>query len=169
MVKIYNLIYLLAFSSFLMISCNYRENNLTRDEIETIEKEVLAEFAKFESSLSNGDLETISKYYSEDPRFFWVENGSIAYPSGEAARSSIKSFYPSLKSMEFNSLDKKVTPINDSNVMFYVEYEQVLVFSSDQKIDINGAMTILMKKENEEWKFIIGHSSGKNENQNQSE
>ncbi|MFD2589177.1 YybH family protein [Croceitalea marina] len=162
--KIIALRLLALFSLVTLFSCNKRKEKL---DFIGIEKEILVEFEKFENSLSNRDLETISKYYSDNPDFFWVENGSIAYPSGAAARNSIKSFYPSLKSMKFKSLDKKVVPINNSNALFYVEYEQVLVFPSDQKIEINGAMTIFMKKEDGAWKFIVGHSSGKPENQNQ--
>lgn len=159
--------FLTLWAAVFMLSCNQVDKDLTEEEIKIIVDDVISEFEKFENSLSNGDLETISKYYSDDPNFFWVENGGIAYPSGEAARNSIKGFYPSLKLMEFKSLDKKVVPVNESNAMLYVEYEQVLIFPSDQKIDINGAMTILMKKVDEDWTFIVGHSSGKNENQRQ--
>ncbi len=156
---------LFVFSSMFIFSCAKPDGNLTASEIVKIEKEVLSSFEKFENSLSNGELETISNYYSDDPRFYWVENGAIAYPTGASARKTIKEFYPSLKSTTFTSLDKKATPISNSLAMLYVEYEQVLVLPSDQQIEIDGAMTVLMKKTDLDWEFMIGHSSGKNENQ----
>jgi len=156
---------LIVLISIFIVSCTTHDDNLTKDEIDKIEKEVLASFDRFENSLTRGELETISKYYSDDSRFYWVENGKITYSSGAVARQAITDFYPSLKSMSFKSLDKKVTPINNSFAMLYVEYEQALVFPSDHQIEINGAMTILLKRKNADWEFITGHSSGKNENQ----
>ena len=145
----------------LLASCNPSEQSLKPSDIATIEKEVLSSFATFENSLVAGELKAISKYYSEDPRFYWVENGQVTYPTAAAARAAFLNFYPSLKRMEFKSLTKKVTPLQRTLAMLYVEYEQTLVFPSDQEIDIDGAMTILMKKQNEDWEFVIGHSSGK--------
>ncbi len=156
---------LIVICSIVIFSCNQNNNELTKQEIDKIEEEVLLSYESFENSLSHGDLETISNYYSDDSRFYWVENGAITYPTGASAREAIKSFYPSLKKLTFTSLDKKVTPISSSSAMLFVEYEQVLIFPSDQKIEINGAMTIYMEKKESSWEFIIGHSSGKPENQ----
>lgn len=155
----------LAISSIVIAfftSCSPNEQELNDSEMAVIEKEVLSAFATFESSLVAGELEAIAKYYSDDFRFYWVENGQVAYPTGASARAAISNFYPGLKRMEFKSLDKKVTPIQKTMAMLYVEYEQTLVFPSDQEVNINGAMTILMKKLNDRWEFVIGHSSGKN-------
>ena len=145
-----------------LASCSQIEQELNDSEIAAVEKEVLSAFAIFESSLVAGDLDAIAKYYSDDFRFYWVENGQVAYPTGASARAAISNFYPSLKRMEFKSLDKKVTPLQKTMAMLFVEYEQTLVFPSDEEVNINGAMTILMKKLNDRWEFVIGHSSGKN-------
>lgn len=165
MKKKYILKLLTVFSSWVIFSCANQNRDLAQSEIIKIEKEVLSSFEKFENSLVDGELETISKYYSNDSRFYWVENGAIAYPTGASARKSIENFYPSLKEMKFNSLAKKVTPISNSSAMLFVEYEQILILPSDQQIEINGAMTIFMEKKDSDWEFIIGHSSGKRENQ----
>ena len=145
-------------------SCSQPKTTLTASETQAMVGEVLSSFSTFEKGLGEGDLETVSKYYSEDPRFYWVENGRVAYSSGALAKETLSAFYPSLKGMTFTSLEKKVTPLRRNLAMLYVEYEQNLVFANDQELQLNGAMTILLEKRDAEWEFIIGHSSGKDEN-----
>ncbi len=162
----------IIFGAFLFLSCGKdpkpqdspRSQESTKSEIAQIEQEVLASFKKYQESLNKGDLNTVASYFSNDPRFYWVENGIMAYPSGAAARKRIKDLYPVFKKITFISSDQKVTPINRSLAMLYVQYTQLLVLPTDQEIEIKGTMTILMKKKETNWEFVIGHSSGKNQN-----
>ena len=139
-----------------LASCNGEKQKVNT---EVIEKEVVDFFNTYVEHVNTNGLLGADQYFSDSDQFYWVEDGVIQYPNHDALKEGIKSFAPTVRSVELNVLDKKVNVINASNAMLFLEYSQHLELNNDYKFSLNGAMTILVNKSNNQWKLSIGHSS----------
>ncbi|MEL6919313.1 MAG: hypothetical protein AAFO99_16495, partial [Bacteroidota bacterium] len=102
----------MVLSIILLMACSHTNDIIPPSEIARIETEVAMVYENFEKGLRQGKLDKISKLYSQDARFYWVENGVVAYPDGASARRALQEFYPYLQQMEFNTIEKKITVLN---------------------------------------------------------
>jgi len=141
-------------------SCGAKTSNSNK---EILVKEVQERFNAFVSGMNQLDGEALLDFYSDDERFYWVEDGKIQYATKEALSASLNGLVGMLSSSNMNVLKSRVEVINETTALCYAEYEQAMVMSSGGGFAINGAMTVLMQKEEGVWRFLIGHSSTKKE------
>lgn len=125
--------------------------------------EIQQRFDAFVGNMNSLDGQALLDFYSDDERFYWVEDGKVQYANKEALAASLNGLVGMLSSSNMNVLETRVEVMGESNALFYAEYEQALTMSSGGGFEINGAMTILMQKEEGVWRFLIGHSSTKKE------
>lgn len=124
-----------------------------------VKEEVLSMFDEYQKYVNTKGLIGVEQFFSEDERFYWVEDGTIQYPNRAALLKGIKDFAPIVKKVHLEVIDKQVSFITDNTVSLFVEYKQDLTLESGYAFTLDGAMTILMSKEKGGWKFLIGHSS----------
>ena len=129
-------------------------------------KEINEQLDSFSSYMNDLNSEELKKFYAKDPNFYWIEDGRVEYPNREALVSSLSGLVNSMSKTSFSIKDRKVTLLSDTSAMLYVGYDQSMTLKSDITFSINGAMTILLKKEEEQWYFLIGHSSTKKQRGN---
>lgn len=134
----------------------------TVDE-EAVTAEVSERLEGFVSALNAGDTKELLDYYSQSPRFYWVEDGQVTYPDYATLAGSLEGLYASLQSAEMRVLERRIDVLDAQSAMIYTEYEQDLTMKGGYSFSINGAMTVLMEKEESTWRYIIGHSSTKKE------
>lgn len=146
---------------FFVISCTANVPD-TPDE-EQIKKEIQGRYDDFVGHMNRLEIQALTDFYSNDDRFYWVEDGKIQYATKEALTASLKGLVDMLSSSKMDLFSTRIEVTNESSALLYAEYEQRLTMSSGMGFDINGAMTILMQKEDGIWRFLIGHSSTKKE------
>ncbi len=144
-----------------LASCQH--DNTSEFDKEALTNELHQRFDAFVNYMNNLDGEALLDFYSNDERFYWVEDGKIQYANKETLATSLNGLVGMLSSSQMNILKTKVEVTSASTAIFYAEYDQAMTMSSGGGFEINGAMTVLMQKEKGVWRFLIGHSSTKNE------
>ncbi|MBO3698173.1 DUF4440 domain-containing protein [Roseivirga sp. E12] len=132
-------------------------------DTEALTNEIQQRFDAFVGNMNSLDGQALSDFYSDDERFYWVEDGKVQYANKEALAASLNGLVGMLSSSKMDVLETRVEVTGKSTALFYAEYEQALTMSSGGGFEINGAMTILMQKEEGVWRFLVGHSSTKKE------
>lgn len=126
---------------------------------EGITLEISTVFSSFVSAMNSLSTDQLKNFYSNDSRFFWTEDGQIQYPDKASLTASLGGLMQSLKSTDLKVLELKIEVLDQKSAMLFAEYEQTLTMQSNFGFEINGAMTVLLQKEEGDWKFLIGHSS----------
>ena len=73
--------------------------------------------------------------------------------------ASLEGFTANASSISIKTDDLLITPHTDGLATLYATYVQKITFSSGFILELEGAMTILLAKEGDTWKFLNGHSS----------
>lgn len=142
-----------------LMSCGTESTEIL-DKI-ALTKEVEVRFGAFVNHMNSLETEQLKDFYSDDPRFYWVEDGQVQYANKTTLSASLEGLVGSLKSSDMKVLGTKVEVFGNESAMIYAEYEQAVMMESGFGFDINGAMTVLLQKEAGIWRFLIGHSSTK--------
>ena len=140
---------------FLCFSCTEKHKiNVvkTSTEVEAMVKE-------YTNHVNNSGLKGVEKYFSQDERFYWVEDGIMQYPNWESLLEGIEAFYPTVKHVTLKVFETDVKVINANTVSLFIQYKEDIELNSGFKFTLDGAMTIVTVKENDSWKFLNGHSS----------
>lgn len=152
------IILLLAFLG--LTSCNSNANSFNeRELVKEIEQRIDA-FIEYNNEL---DATALKSFYSDDERFYWVEDGKIQYPNKEVLSASLEGLVNMVSTSNMKIINRKVQVISATSAMIFLEYEQAMTMSSGRAFSIDGAMTVLFQKEEGVWRFLIGHSSTKKE------
>ncbi len=136
-------------------------NTISETEAIAIKKEVNTMFENYKRQVNDIGLKGIEFYFSKDRRFYWVEDGVIQYPDREALVAGIEEFHPAVKNVKLEVFKKDITIIDHNTVSLYVAYKEDIVLKSGYTVKLDGAMTITTIREDDTWKFLIGHSSVK--------
>ncbi|GAB5528194.1 MAG: hypothetical protein Roseis2KO_60660 [Roseivirga sp.] len=128
-----------------------------------VTKEVEARLKAFATAINAGDVAVLPNFYSQSERFYWVEDGKVTYPDHATLAASLEGLLTSLESTEMRVLSSRVEVLANNRASIYSEYEQDLKMKGGYEFSINGAMTVLMEKEEGVWRYVIGHSSTKKE------
>lgn len=139
----------------LLVSCQPGFDN---DKVKT---EIEDRFEAFVTDMNTLSVEELRDFYSDDARFYWVEDGQIQYSNKQVLFQSLTGLLQSLKSSNMKMLKLKVEVLDAESAILYAEYEQAMALKSGFTFDINGAMTVLLQKEEGVWRFLTGHSSSK--------
>ena len=151
-------IFLLAFIG--LTSCNSDDNSYNeRELVEEIEQRIDA-FIEYNNKL---EATALKSFYSDDERFYWVEDGKIQYPNKEVLSASLEGLVNMVSTSNMKIINRKVHVMSATSAIIFLEYEQAMTMSSGGAFSIDGAMTVLFQKEEGVWRFLIGHSSTKKE------
>ena len=124
-----------------------------------IQEEVSNTFNNYVEHVNSKGLKGVESYFADDSTFYWVEDGLIQYPSWDSLASSIEQFYPSVSSVSMNISDTKIHVIDHNHAMLFTSFKEDLRMESGFAFTLDGALTILLRKEEDGWKFLSGHSS----------
>ncbi len=162
--KATNKLFLLLLASVLSFtSCMSPLGDLNNAE-KKIGREAKAKFDEYRNKLENHDLANIQDFYSESENFKWIVRRGIDSiqvenefsSAGDLAKfvqtnyagnelTTIKTIYP-----------KSVHVKDESHVMVFMSYEQLMKDSKGVKTKYFGNFLIHMQKEDGEWKFVTG-------------
>ncbi len=132
---------------------------LSEHDIQDVRAEVEATLAEYRNAVNRSDWETVKELYLDDPRFHWVEDGRLAYSSQADVIAALDTVYPSVESAHYESVELIITPLTRDLAQVSTRYIQDLVLTSGSKLELVGAITILMHRASGGWGFLMGHSS----------
>ncbi len=118
-------------------------------------------FDSYVEEVNTSGIEDVHRFFSDAEEFYWVEDGVLQYPNKTALIEGIQAFSPSVSSVNLNVSKIEIIVINEKLATLYVQYTQEVKLNSGYQFTLDGAMTILTRKEDESWKFFNGHSSVK--------
>lgn len=133
----------------------------TKIDEEKIEEEVTSVFKQYIATVNSGEILTIPTYFSDNESFYWVEDGFKVYSNKEVMVASLKSFTENATEVSMETEELIITPISNEVASLFTSYNQKMQFASGFELVLEGAITITLKKEEDEWKFLNGHSSTK--------
>ena len=149
---------------FSMYSCIDKELNT-----QLISTEVTSAFEAYVEDINDGNTSNIPEYFTDDTAFYWVEDGLLAYENKQAMIESLEAFTANSSDVSMKIEDLRVTPLTSEVATLYAAYVQEIKFASGFELNLDGAMTIVLGKEGDTWKFLNGHSSIKKERNDLSE
>lgn len=141
----------------LFASCSQQNTRSETENIPEIE-DVLNRYVTMNNTL---DAQGIANCISDSEQFFWLEDGTLQYSNKASLLDDLKAFLPNVKSMDLHITKKDIRPLNDEYATLFAEYEKGISLISQENIRFNGVMSMVLIKENKEWKFLQGHSSHK--------
>ena len=139
-------------------SCSEQKRNESIN-VSAITTEVKKVFDAYVNQVNSKGINGVESYFSKDNRFYWIEDGIKQYPNRESLLKAIEAFYPTVKTINLKASKVDIDVIDPNTVMLYVEYIEDISLNSGYAFTLDGAMTILTIREENSWKFLIGHSS----------
>lgn len=150
--------YLLILLMIVSFSCSEEKRNESID-VSAITTEVKKVFDAYVNHVNSKGINGVDSYFSKDSRFYWIEDGIKQYPNRESLLKAIEAFYPTVKNINLKSSKVDIDVLDPNSVMLYVEYIEDISLNSGYEFTLDGAMTILTIREDNSWKFLMGHSS----------
>ena len=144
-----------------MNSCTNKESN-TQNTL----KEITSVFESYLNDINNGNISSIPKYFSDDPSFYWVEDGLQVYKNKQSMVESLEGFTANASEVSMETENLIITSLTNEIATLYVDYVQNIKFNSGFELNLDGAMTSVLRKEGTTWKFLSGHSSIQKERNN---
>ena len=74
------------------LSCVNKSSQKSEIDRESIQREVISTFDSYVQHVNESGLRGVEEYFSNDQRFYWVEDGRIQYSSHEALIQAIDEF-----------------------------------------------------------------------------
>lgn len=145
-------------SCLLLLACSPVEKSY---DSTALEAEINQRLSQFEDLLNDANADALADFYSDDARFYWVEDGVIRYPDKQQLTASMQQFYGMMKASDRQVGEKRINVLDANTAMIYVASKQNIELNSGFQFSIDGAMSVLMKKEEGSWRFLMGHSSTK--------
>ena len=159
MKNLFKPLFLLTFIAF--SSCN-SGGELSFDKA-GLTKEIESRLDAFVNHNNKLETESLKDFYSDDERFYWVEDGQVQYPNKEILAASLEGLVSMVSGIDMKVLNRRIEILNATSAMIFLEYEQAMTMASGGGFSIDGAMTVLLEKEAGIWRFLVGHSSTKKE------
>ena len=150
--------YIILLIMMFTFSCSEEVKKDAIDE-SSITMEVEKVFDDYVNQVNSKGINGVDYYFSKDNRFYWIEDGIKQYPNRESLVKAIEAFYPTVKTINLKASKVDIEVLDSNTVMLYVEYVQDISLNSGYAFTLDGAMTILTIKEDNSWKFLMGHSS----------
>lgn len=150
--------WILATVIILTISCSGADTNEELNH-EAIQNEVAGVLEAYVDQVNARGIQGLEAYFSDDERFYWVEDGRLQYPDRDSLIAGIAQFYPQVDSVNMVINKKEIQVINRNFATLYAEYVEDFVLNSGYAFTLDGAITSLMIREDSTWKFLNGHSS----------
>lgn len=132
---------------------------------QALTSEIAQRLDSFVVSMNRLSEVELEDFYSDDPSFYWIEDGHLRYPSKENLLGAMTGLIQAANSTNLKILQSKTEILDQSTAMLFIEYEQSISMKSGFELDLDGAMTVLLKKEDGRWNFLTGHSSTKKQRQ----
>jgi ketosteroid isomerase-like protein len=105
-------------------------------------------FRDYEKRLNAGDYAGLAEYYADDPRFYWVEHGTIS-----TRAQVLKELGQMPAGAHFTYAEPRVTIVDSGVALLTTSYTGTMGATK-----FSGSMTITLIRTSAGWRFLAGHS-----------
>jgi ketosteroid isomerase-like protein len=130
---------------------------LERDQQAAVIAEVERAWAEYGRRINAGDFEGAQRFYADDPRFAWVEDGRIRYTS----RQQVMEGFGQLRQagpVRVELGPPAITVLAPDVALLFATHKTT-IGDSGKGFSFAGAMTITLVRTNQGWQFLSGHTS----------
>lgn len=120
---------------------------------------VTATLEQFRLAFAGRDIAAVLRFYADDPRFRWVEDGEVRYASKAEVATALRAYAPSLKAMELAYFDPLVTALAPGVAVVTTRFAQKVTDSSGVTRGFAGAMSMTLIHADSGWRLLVGHTS----------
>lgn len=121
--------------------------------------EVRAMFAAYSRALNAADWTRVLTFYADDPRFEWIEDGEVRYPTKAALAPSFEAMRGTGSTIVFKTEPPHVAVLAPDVVALRTTFETTIVDKAGTLFTFGGLLTIDVIKTKDGWKFLRGHTS----------
>lgn len=134
-------------------------NALTPEHSAAIRDSVTATLEQFRAAFAARNVDAVMRFYANDPRFRWIEDGELRYESKGAVATALKKFMPTFTAVELSYFDPVVTPLAPGIAAVATRFAQKVTDSSGVTRGFAGAMSMTLVHADSGWRFLLGHTS----------
>lgn len=113
-------------------------------------------FSEYGRALNEGDIDRASRFYADDPRFAWFEDGAPRFQSRADVRASMAQSR-STGGARIRFASPQVTVLDPQTVMLAATFRET--YAGTDVAATRGVLTITLVREPEGWRFLVGHRS----------
>ena len=137
--------------------------SLPRPRVEEAQEAAIADtvqrlFTEYSRALNAGDVERASRFYADDPRFEWFEDGVQRFESRADVRAALSQARTS-GAARTRFANPQITVLDPQTVVLATTFHTPGAGSGEGEPASRGALTITLVREREGWRFLLGHSS----------
>lgn len=115
-------------------------------------------FGDFTAALGRGDVGQAIQFYSDDPGFRWVEDGSMRYTSRRDIAQGLEQLR-SYASVSFRFDEPSIDVVASNVAILTTITETTLSDTSGRTLAFAAALTVTMVRDSAGWRARAGHSS----------
>lgn len=132
---------------------------MTAEHSAAIRDSVTATLEQYRAAFAARNVDAVLRFYADDPRFRWVEDGELRYESKAAVATALRAFTPSLRSVELSYFDPVVTVLAPGVAVVATRFAQKITDSTGVTRGFAGAMSMTLVHADSGWRFLMGHTS----------
>jgi ketosteroid isomerase-like protein len=151
-----------AIAAALLAACRVAPAGLTAEHARAIVDSVGATFVDFVARFNARDVDSVARFYSDQPDFHWIEDGELRYRSRAEIRDALAQLAP-FRDVRFSADPPRIVALAPGAAALVVTFDQALVDSSGGGTGIVGAMSIAAVHGPAGWKWRSGHTSVRRE------
>jgi ketosteroid isomerase-like protein len=113
-------------------------------------------FSEYGRALNDGDIDRASRFFADDPRFAWFEDGASRFASRADVRAALIQAR-STGGARTRFASPQVTVIDPQTVTLAAMFRET--YAGSDVAPVRGVLTITLVREPEGWRFLVGHRS----------
>ena len=145
---------LLPVVAVLTFSCSYSKQQLTPDQISSVQLGVTQFAANMARDLSEKGPIAWNDYMDDSPNFFMADVGQIVFKDGPKAKAFITdTLSKSIKKINLTWSNMRIDPLTPNIAAVGSDYHEDITNSSGATSSFDGYFTATVVLENDQWKL----------------
>jgi ketosteroid isomerase-like protein len=157
--------YFFVWTIFIAFGCNTKNDLPKADRLSTedslkVVQEVIGTINAYTQAHNNMDAQKAADFHINSPEFVLAENAEL-YPNWDALAKGIKDWYATAVSAKFAFENKKVLVLSMNSAAMTGKFNFEATLKNNKKYAATGYATMVLVKQNDQWKFYHYHESYK--------
>lgn len=124
-----------------------------------VSPEVKTTVEQFIAKFNEHDATAAGEFFSDDPSFYWIEDGRVAYETKTAAITGLTNFIAGFGESRLEAYDVKVTMLDDEAAVASFKFTQTIAANGQASLRVDGMMTMALTQKDGSWKIAGAHKS----------
>jgi ketosteroid isomerase-like protein len=137
--------------------CESASENSRFPDVAALTTEIERFLNSYFEAFGSRDTVRLREMFTDDDRFFWIDDGSVRYRSVDAVFEAIAGFRPDFD-IQTELGNVGVAPLGDGTVYAFTEF-QSRGGTPEFQFQFGGVMTFALERDGDTWRIVGGHSS----------